>query len=218
MALERRSAKNLKEAFRETYETLYPGASTFEDVMQQAAEVERLAKEDAKIKDAVARMLLEGVDLGVSVSVQQLGPIGFDWTLTNIAARDWAAEHTGTLIRGINETTLRGVRQATARWIENGEPLQKLIDDIEPFFGKGRSERIAVTEITNAFATANKIAYQESGVCQGWEWRVSEDERVCSICGPLAGKRRKFGEPFVAGIMQPAAHVRCRCWVVPWLL
>ena len=212
-ALERRSSKEILAGFRETYASLQ-GMDTFEDVMYQAEELTRLAHANQLTKDAIARAVMSAADLGVTVAVDQLGPIGFDWTLANVAARDWAAQHAGALISQIDDTTTRAVRQAVARWVENGEPLEALIQDIEPLFGRKRAEMIASTETTNAFASANKLAYQQSGVVTEWEWRTAADERVCPVCGPLNMKQRKFDEAFEGSIMQPPAHPRCRCWCV----
>ncbi len=215
-SLERKSSKEILAGFRETYASL-SGMETFEDVMYQAQQIEYMAKANQKTKDAIARAILNAADLGITVAVDQLGPIGFDWTLANIAARDWAHAHAGELIRQIDDVTTRGVQQAVARWIENGEPLESLINDLEIYFNRTRAEMIATTELTNSFAKANEIAYRESGVCQGMKWRTSMDERRCPTCAPLEGQTRKFGEEFAPGVMRPAAHPRCRCWVVGWL-
>lgn len=215
-ALERRSSSDILAGFRETYASLR-GMETLDDDYYAVERVVAMAHANQLTQDAITRAVLNAADLGVSVAVDQLGPIGFDWTLANIAARDWAQQHAGSLIRQIDDVTTRGVQQAVARWIENGEPLQSLIRDLEIYFSRERAEMIATTEVTNAFAQANEIAYQQSGVCQGMEWRTSMDERRCPTCAPLEGKRRKFGEEFAPGIMRPAAHPRCRCWVVGWL-
>ena len=213
--MERRSAKNLREAFREMHETLYPGASTFADVMQQAAEIERLARDDQALRDAVARMLLEGVDLGVTVAVDQLGPIGFDYTLANITARDWAQEYTYKLISQIDDTTTRTMRQAVARWIENGEPLQALIDDLAPTFGAQRAELIASTEVTRAYQRGSEEAWRQSGVVSQIVWQTVLDERVCRLCGPLNGKKAPLDGTFEGNVSPPPRHPRCRCFTRP---
>lgn len=219
MALERRATRDIATAMRELYETLHPGASTFEDEMMQAEWLAANAHADQKTKDAIARMVQEGTDLGVIAADGQLTNIGFgvDWTLVNTHAREWAAEYTGQLIAGLDDVTVRGVRQATQRWIGNGEPLSKLIDDLGIYFDRGRAERIAATEVTRAYAEGNKIAYQESGVVAGWEWRTAADEIRCPTCKGLEGARRFIGQQFIPGVTQPPAHVNCRCWVVPWL-
>ena len=64
--------------------------------------------------------------------------MGFDWTLANTAARDWANRYVGELIGGIQETTRAQVRQAVAAWVDNGQPLEALIRELEPTFGRPR--------------------------------------------------------------------------------
>ena len=51
-----------------------------------------------------------------------------------------------------------------------------------------------------------------------WEaWQTSGDERVCPICGPLAGQEFRSGEG-----PAPPLHVNCRCaritTRIEWLL
>jgi SPP1 gp7 family putative phage head morphogenesis protein len=180
---------------------------------------------EAELMDALRRALIESVDLGVSVAVAQLGGIGFDWTLANDDARRWADQYVGQLIRDIDATTSERVRRSVAAWIENGEPLDALIDELTPIFGRRRAELIASTEVTRAYAEGNRQAYKASGVVQRWEWRTAEDELVCPICGPLAGATVQIDGDFSGflpdevrrgTISAPPAHPRCRCWVVPY--
>jgi SPP1 gp7 family putative phage head morphogenesis protein len=219
MALERRSARSIAAALRELHNNLGTSATAMEDEMMAAEYIAAYAHADQATRDAIARAIMHGSDLGVLTAAEQLATVGFsvDWTLVNVSARDWAARHTAEMISNLDDVTRRGVRQAVTRWIDNGEPLQNLIDDIEPLFGRTRAERIAVTEITNAYASGNRIAYQESGVVQAWEWRTAMDERRCPTCAGLEGFQRFFGSQFAPGISQPPAHVGCRCWAVPVL-
>lgn len=171
---------------------------------------------DSEMYEALSRALQDGVDLGVSVAVNQLENVGFgfDWTLVNTDARNWAASYAGELIRNIEQTTVNSVRQSVSRWIDNGEPLQALIDDLRPTFGAQRAELIASTEVTRAFAEGSTRAYQASGVVSEIEWQTARDERVCPVCGPRHGKRSTLAAREVDGIGIPA-HPRCRCWWVP---
>lgn len=222
MAVERRNARRLRDILAEINgrmvdampEDFNPAIDTFD--LRRAARLTRA--EEQELQDALSRMLQESADLGVNVAIDQFESVGFgfDWTLANTTARDWAASYAPRLAGDINATTQRMVGQSVSRWIENGEPLQALIDDIAPVFGRGRAELIASTEVTRAYAEGNRIAYRESGVVTEWEWRTAADERVCPVCGPLQGKRRRLdGEPFDIGVDAPPAHPRCRCWVVP---
>ena len=171
---------------------------------------------DSEMYEALNRALQDGVDLGVSVAVNQLENVGFgfDWTLVNTDARNWATSYAGELIRNIEQTTVNSVRQSVSRWIDNGEPLQALIDDLRPTFGAQRAELIASTEVTRAFAEGSTRAYQATGVVGEIEWQTARDERVCPVCGPRHSKRSTLAAREVDGIGIPA-HPRCRCWWVP---
>lgn len=48
-------------------------------------------------------------------------------------------------------------------------------------------------------------------------WRTAEDDRVCTVCGPLDGVVAKAGEEFAPGIRLPVVdtHGNCRCQIVP---
>lgn len=183
---------------------------------------------EAELQDALRRALIQSVDLGVAVAVAQFASIGygFDWTLANDDARRWAEQHVGTLIRDIDRTTLERTRRAVAAWVENGEPLPRLVEELTPIFGPARAELIASTEVTRAYAEGNRQAYRASGVVTRWQWRTSEDERVCPICGPLADTVVQIDSDFSGflpdnvrrgAVTMPPAHPRCRCWVVPFV-
>lgn len=137
--------------------------------------------------------------------------ISLDWSLVNAKAMEWARKYTGQLITRVNDTTRDNVRQAVANWIEVGGKLSDLTRALEPTFGRKRSELIAQTETTRAYAEANERQWKGSGLVEEWEWRTARDERVCSlICGPLHGKRFEIGK----GPDMPA-HPGCRCWKAP---
>lgn len=215
-ALERRTTRNLHEAFAEMLDTLYPqGYGEFADPNIEAGRVRTLFEQEQKLYDVLSRALQDGVDLGVSAAVQGLEStgFGFDYTLANEAARQFAIEHTGKLITRITDTTERGVRNNVARWIENGEPLEALSHDLQVYFGRARAESVAITEVTAAYAQGNLITWQESGVVAEVEWRTSADEIAgkCKICKPRHKQRAPLSKPEIDGIGIPG-HVRCRCW------
>jgi SPP1 gp7 family putative phage head morphogenesis protein len=186
-----------------------------------AAAVQAVDDHVGTVTDALRRALVASTDLGVRIGVQQLENIGlgFDWTLANTAARDWANQYVGELITNIQETTRAQVRQAVAAWVDNGDPLETLIRELEPTFGRARAELIASTEVTKASAEGTTAAYQESGVIDKMQWRTARDELVCPICGALNGVQAALGQPFEnpqnGRSYMPPAHPRCRCWIVP---
>jgi SPP1 gp7 family putative phage head morphogenesis protein len=126
-------------------------------------------------------------------------------------ARQTAQDATMSVI-----TTSRDlVFEKTANWIESGQPLQALIDDLVPVFGKARAQSIAMTETTRLYAKANVAAWKESGVVTGKRWATANDEIVCPICGPLEGETVGLDAMFSDGSEHPPAHVNCRCAVMP---
>jgi SPP1 gp7 family putative phage head morphogenesis protein len=212
MALEMRTTDDLEQSLRLWLRDVIPSASSVE-----LNEIERrLESGKWRIRDVLRRALQDSADLGVSVAVDQFENIGFgfDWTLANQAAAEWVEQYTFELVNGITDTTRSRLRTAVPEWVNNGDPLQSLIDDLAPTFVRRRAELIASTEVTRAYAEGNRQAYRASGVVDMVEWRTSEDERVCPICGPLAGKEAPLGGTFDGGLFPPA-HPRCRCWVVP---
>jgi len=232
-AIERRAELDLRRAFREMQETLYPTGYLPEDPAEEIARIQRQFREDQDLIDAVRRAVQDSADLGVSVAVDQLTGIGygFDYTLANIAARDWAARYTDQLLQQLGTTTSNIVGQAVGRWVDNGEPLESLIRDLEPAFGRQRSELIASTEVTRAYAQGTVTGYRSSGIIKLLEWRTANDELVCPICGPLNGvvvgiersdffdrlpdaQRDALSRRVNGRFTYPPAHPRCRCWVV----
>jgi len=224
MELERRSARNIDKAFTEMVNTLYPAGydgfgGAFIDPNIEASRIQRAFREEQALRDAVSRALIDSADLGVSIGIAQLESvgIGFDYLLAHTSARDWAIAYTDILLEQMAVTSGRLVGSTVARWFDNGEPLEQLIQDLEPVFGRKRAERIAATEVTRAAAQGTVAAGIESGVidhqpsirppenthvnCRCWlsiaiddknkgHWvfRTSKDERVCPICSPFEGR------------------------------
>jgi len=211
METERRAANDVRRALNEQSDALMP--DSVNDVTAMAGRVEETSE---SVSDALRRMLVSSSDLGVQIAVQQMENVGlsFDWTLANVSAREWANQYTGELVSGINDTTRRTIQQSVAAWIDNGDPLSSLVKELEPLFGRQRAELIASTEVTKAFAEANRLAYIESGVVDELEWRVAADERVCPLCAPLEGQRTSIHGNF-DGVGLPPRHPRCRCWITP---
>jgi SPP1 gp7 family putative phage head morphogenesis protein len=223
--LEKRSTQEMAKALQDILDELEAKGAQFEHVPHEMAkEFNSLMKEmkqQRKLRDPVERMLVDGVDLGVQTAVTQFENVGysFAYDLANVAARDWARQYAGELVDQIDDTTKNVVRESLARWIENKEPLQKLIDDISPAFGPERAERIAATEVTRSYLEGSKRTYEESGVVEEWEFRSSNDERTCGLCGPLHEERAPMGEGWVhpedGETYEIPVHTNCRCWAVP---
>jgi HK97 family phage portal protein len=208
--IEEQAATEIAAALEEQLAALVPDGATADELAGATARLD--SDEVAQpLRDTLRRNLIASANGGATdaiANLQALG-IGVDWTLVNSAAVDWLDGYLFELVGGIQETTRDALQKAIGEWIESGEPLGQLVRELEPVFGRKRAELIAATEVTRGYTEGNRLAWRQSGVVSEVEIQTSEDERVCEICGPLAGTRRKLDDelsPF---------HVGCRCWQTP---
>jgi len=208
LALEAQNATRVEKGLREWLREVFPPGMSEAGIEGWAT---RLEGGRAKFRDVLERVLIDSSDLGVTVAIDQLGSIGFDYTLVNARAREAASRYSYELVGGITDNTRRALQESVSRWAGNGEPLSALIRDIAPVFGDRRASLIAATETTRAFAQGNRESYRAAGV-QQMEWMTANDELVCDICGALAGKMLPIDAPESDC---PPAHPNCRCDLAP---
>lgn len=206
---------------RETLGRLYPGRKALDtlpgnDVLNVALGT---GTDDAweKVYDVVFRSVLGGISL-----FEAAQSIGIDYSLVNTAAAEFARSYVFDLLKpGIDDTTRKALRSAIADFIETpgmtiGDVMKRLP------FDEARALRVAVTEITRAFAEGNQLAGEQlkrefPDVRVVKQWLTNNDDLTCIICFPLHGQIVDIDKPFVhpetgAEYSNPAAHVHCRCW------
>lgn len=178
----------------------------------------------AALQDAAALGVAEAqADIERDVLGVKRTPIvdtgGANWELPNIDAWEWARQYAGMLVRGIQDTTRRAVAAEVQYFTQNSLTINQLRDRIMGIdggvFGEVRARRIAVTEVTRAYAEGNRAAWGAMDYVEGYEWNTANDERVCPICGPLHNVVVKKGELFAGIYNGPPAHVNCRCSMSP---
>ena len=224
--LERRGELAIARAFREQAANILPPNADELDLWQLMQYVNQRIVMPQPAVDAITRTLYDAASAGVNIALDQLDRIGigFDYTLVNTRAQEWAQQYSGELIQGINETTKQSVQQAVQRWYGNGEPLSALEDDLARTFDRKRARLIAQTETTRAAATGTREGFKESGVVTGLVWRTANDEKVCPWCGSLDGAivsidGGAFYDELPADLQGklkrrfeiPPAHPACRC-------
>lgn len=197
LAIERKASRRIADALDDQWSALRP--ETDEDVTQMET---RLAAAKRPLRDAIYQALRPAALLGVSAAQRAVETIigtapkqiGINWTLVASYVLEWLNTYSFDLIDGIDQTTRDGLRAAMQRWVENGLPLSDLIDEIVAMglFDRARAELIASTEITRAYAQAQIMAWQQTGVVRSMRWNTANDERVCPVCAPLGGL--EFGE------------------------
>lgn len=148
-------------------------------------------------------------------------PIGFDWTLVNQDAADWAIREVGKLVTKITETTRKRIGNAVSSYFTEAETigdlemrLTRMVDRFGNILGPVRAEMIAVTEITRA-ATQGELGVARQLKNEGIEmrkvWQTNKDDLVCAICAPLQGVEESVWRSVAPD--GPPAHVRCRCFL-----
>ena len=162
-------------------------------------------------------LFVQAIREGIGIFDETI-PLDVDFSSANLRALEYAREYVTKWLQGLDETSANAVREAVQNFIDNpGTTIRDTIELLAPTFGETRAERIAVTEITRAYAEGNQLAAvdmaeQWPGVKVTKRWFTNNDDLVCPICGPLEGKEVDYNEDFGDGIENPPAHVNCRCW------
>lgn len=159
--------------------------------------------------------VIESIYKGQGQALAEEYAIGIDWGNVNEAAREWARQYTFELVKGIDGTTRKHLRDSIAAFFEDEMTIGDLEDLLMSgnLFGPTRAEMIAVTEVTRAGARGEvetmEYLRREYGLESVAVWQTNRDEMVCPICGPRHDQPRgtNWDEP-------PPAHPRCRCWIV----
>lgn len=181
----------------------------------------QLSLDDEAAEAAILMVLSETGDDAVRLFAEQAS-IGLDLALYQALSTAHIREHIGTLISGINQTTLQAVQQAVATYLEiPGMTLRDLVAMLP--FGAQRAIDIARTEITQAYGEINRLAGEQLArevpdVLVEETWFTNRTDNVCPVCMGLDGVSRKPGEPFIHRSTQRAymsprdTHPRCACW------
>lgn len=183
------------------------------DAMRQALAALWPGEREALTR-AVLPVLDEIVAAGLESGATAL-PFAADWGLVNEAALQLARERAAALAATATATTEAHVAQVVADWVATGGTLDDLVDRWQAVSGqtRRRAEVGAVTTVTDLYAQANRQAWAESGLVEGYEVTGTNDERVCPMCSA------KHGEYPISDLDNlPPYHPRCRCWILPKLV
>jgi hypothetical protein len=179
--------------------------------------------EDERFQSELFLWLIAATDAGIELSEELIG-IGLSGAVNTEAAK-WAREHAGELIEQLTDFQREAIQDAIAAFVETpGMTIGDVINDLigDKLFSEKRAIKIAVTETTDAFSQADKIAgealqEQFPDVLVTKTWWTNNDSRVCPICGPLHGQEVPINENFHNDELDlefegPSAHPHGRCW------
>lgn len=177
---------------------------------------------EAEEEDELIRILTVSALEGINLFGDQIN-ISFDKNMTNKEAAAWAKKYAGQFIKEIDNTTRDRLRTAISDFADTEGMTIADVMDVLPF-DEERSRTIAITEITRAYGEANQLGANELArefpdVTVTKTWFTNNDDLVCPICAPLDGQTVEYdsgwgegGADDPEGILQPPAHVNCRCW------
>jgi len=171
-----------------------------------------------ELYDMLVAAGLQGLEIGEAYVIG-LG-LALEPLAAEMAIREWASTYAYNLVRGINATSRAALQSAVTRWVSNGQPLDKLVEELSPIFGEKRASIIASTEVTRSFARGSQAAWEQSqneiGVQWVQIWNTANDEIVqnCPICYPMNGVTAPLGQKFIhpgglGAFEAPPAHPRC---------
>ena len=140
--------------------------------------------------------------------------------------RGWAATATANLIKNIDETTRKELRDLLIEQIDAGasvDTIAEAITDAFNGFEDVRAALIATTEATRASGFASFEAAKQAGMSQK-EWLTVNDNKVREAHDELEGKIVGIDEAFMVdgeSAMYPgdfgvaALDCNCRCAIIP---
>jgi hypothetical protein len=172
---------------------------------------------DEEDNAALYMMFLEAVLKGIDLFDEQTN-LDVDYDEPRRFAIEYIRNYFTRWLMGLDATTADAVRTAVSTFLSTaGISIRDVMDMLEPTFGEMRALRIAITEITRAFAKGNQLAGE--ALKKQWkdvpvvkQWFTNVDDLVCDICAPLDGTEVPIDQDFEMGIDNPPAHVNCRCW------
>lgn len=213
MAYERKFADLMKRIFDRQKETIRPQIAAAQFTKADDYNLEWTDSEKSDFVALVTEIYGDGLDL-----FRQDVYDGFSDEFINVKAKEAARKYAYELIKimgqQLNKTTIDGIRDAISLFAEPGTTIGDVMDRLP--FTPERSLRIAVTEITRAYAASTQDAGAEMqamfpDLTVIKTWYTNEDDRVCPICGPLHMTDVKINESW-GDIDNPPAHPNCRCW------
>jgi SPP1 gp7 family putative phage head morphogenesis protein len=202
-----------KRDIKRLFEIWFPGRKAISVGPFEIPEDEEFARE-------IINLILRGVTEGIELYTEGAS-IGFDATLINTSAAEWARGYALELIKDIDDTTQKAIRKAVAEFIETpGFTIGDLTKRLP--FNEVRAKMISITETTRAYAqaqieTGKAMKEEWPGLKVVKRWYTNRDSIVCEICGPMDGQIVDIEQQFTTGlggtIDAPPVHPNCRCWI-----
>jgi SPP1 gp7 family putative phage head morphogenesis protein len=185
-------------------------------LLRQFGSFEDTDEDAAALDTAIRAAMLLGAEQ-VIVDVSPSSALSFD--LTNTRAIAYLEEHSleslGEMLDLTTAATIKGILleglDARQGYTEIANTIRSAFDDMSAT----RAQRIAVTEMGNAFSEGTleqALELQTAGRTVEKSWLTAGDNRVDDRCSENEGAEWiDVGDAFPSGDDRPLAHPNCRC-------
>jgi hypothetical protein len=177
--------------------------------------------DDEESTSTIIKLMLRVMRAGVELHAATSG-VEMDYTLVHQGAARAAQRLVLDLIKDITVTSKDTVRRVISDYVTTpGMTISDVASKL-PFTAE-RADRIAVTEVTRAYAEAGQAAADEMkkqfpDVKVVKTWYTNQDDIMCDTCRPLHNMEVLADEMFPFGegeqIAGPPGHVNCRCFIM----
>jgi hypothetical protein len=172
---------------------------------------------NANMATAIQSAVESAISVGADTLIDQLD-VDTVFSLENPRAVEYLDNYGAELVKGLDETSKRILRDLLANATEQGFSYQKTAKLIEKLFtdwSTNRAKLIATTEIGNAYQEGNLIVGKDlaaSGVAIEKSWLTRGDDKVDPHCSANADQGWiDVNAVFSSGVERPLDHPRCRC-------
>ena len=104
------------------------------------------------------------------------------------SARRYLSQAPVKAVKSLTDTAYQRTREIVAEGLEEGTSIQEIARNIRKEYTDlktSQAKTVARTETSRATGFAQVDAYKQSGVVQGKEWVVTDDDRLCEVCAAI---------------------------------
>lgn len=158
--------------------------------------------------------LQKGAALGAADAIRKTTIAQRPAEIASVLANQWARDNAPGAVDVVDRTSTRRLSALLAAWML-GRQVAEMDGALLDLYSSSRAATIGVTLVARGYNAGAISIYRSDGRTKALRWITQNDERTCTLCGPLHGAVGTIDGVFPGGQTQPA-HARCRCTVEPF--
>ena len=188
-----------------------------------ADEILNWEEEDKRLLAVMVPLWLKSFSDGANMVSDTYGfNVNFD--LLNPKFLEWVETNGAELVKGINETTKKGLQSTISEGIQDGDSIPEIRKRVQAVFdtaSKSRANTIARTETHGSVSNGTFQTYSSAGL-EKKEWLATSDGRTRESHSHINRQIVDIKSKFSNGLMFPgdssgsaAEVINCRCTLLP---